>query len=80
MMDRPKMGFGIPISAWLEKDLKPFVDRYFDEQFIIKQNIFSNDIIQSIKKSFYHGKKERAETIWYILMFQMWYDKWMNNN
>lgn len=80
MMDRPKMGFGIPISAWLQNDLKPFVDRYFDETFILKQNIFNNDIIQRIKKSFYQGKIERAEKIWYLLMFQMWYDKWMNNN
>ena len=29
MMDRPKMGFGIPISAWLQNDLKPFVDHVF---------------------------------------------------
>lgn len=80
MMDRPKMGFGIPIAAWLQNDLKPFVDMYFDEQFIEKQNIFNNDIIQRVKHSFYHGKIERAEKVWYILMFQMWYDKWMNNN
>jgi asparagine synthase (glutamine-hydrolysing) len=80
MMDRPKMGFGIPISGWLQNDLKPFVDKYFDEQFIKKQNIFNNHVIQSIKSSFYHGKIERAEKIWYILMFQMWYDRWMNNN
>ncbi len=79
MMDRPKMGFGIPIAAWLQNDLKPFVDMYFDEQFIHKQDIFNNDVIQKIKRSFYQGKIERAEKIWYILMFQMWYDKWMNN-
>ena len=80
MMDRPKMGFGIPISAWLQNELKPFVELYFDEQFIQKQNIFNNDILQKIKTSFYHGKIERAEKVWYILMFQMWYDKWINNN
>ena len=80
MMERPKMGFGIPIATWLQNDLKPFVDMYFDEQFIAKQNIFNNDIIQNIKRSFYQGKTETAEKIWFILMFQMWYDKWMNNN
>ena len=80
MMDRPKMGFGIPIGEWLLKDLKPFVDMYFDEAFILKQQIFNNDEIQRIRKSFYQGKIERAEKIWYLLMFQMWYDKWMNNN
>ena len=80
IMDRPKMGFGIPIAAWLQHDLKPFVDRYFDAGFIAKQNIFDNTEIQRIKQSFYQGRTERAEKIWYLLMFQMWYDKWMNNN
>lgn len=80
MMDRPKMGFGIPIADWLQNDLKPFVDTYFDEAFIKKQNLFNNTEIQRIRSSFYEGKIERAEKIWYLLMFQMWYDKWMNNN
>ncbi len=80
MMDRPKMGFGIPIADWLQDDLKNFVDQYFDEGFILKQGIFNNHEIQRIKRSFYQGRVERAEKIWYLLMFQMWYDKWMNNN
>ena len=80
MMDRPKMGFGIPVLDWLQNDLKHFVDQFFEPAFIKKQNIFDNDEIQRIKNSFYLGKVERAEKIWYLLMFQMWYDKWMNNN
>ena len=80
MIDRPKMGFGIPIADWLLNDLKPFVDQYFDDDFITRQNIFNNHEVQRIRQSFYQGKIERAEKIWYLLMFQMWYDKWMNNN
>ncbi len=80
IMDRPKMGFGIPIANWLQNDLKPFVDHYFEEAFITKQNIFNNDEMQRIKRLFYRGKIESAEKIWFLLMFQMWYDKWMNNN
>ena len=80
MIDRPKMGFGIPIGTWLQKDLKHFVDDYFDETFITKQNIFVNEEVQKMKRSFYQGKLERSEKIWFLLMFQMWYDKWMNNN
>lgn len=79
MMDRPKMGFGIPIANWLSNDLKQFVDQYFDEAYIRKQNIFNNEEVQRIRNSFYLGKVERAEKIWYLLMFQMWYDKWVNN-
>ncbi len=80
IMDRPKMGFGIPIADWLQIELKPFVDQYFDETFIQKQDIFNFKEVDRIKRSFYQGRVERAEKIWYLLMFQMWYDKWMNNN
>jgi asparagine synthase (glutamine-hydrolysing) len=80
MMDRPKMGFGIPIASWLQNELKPFVDLYFDETFVEKQNIFNNEEVQKVKHAFYNGKTERAEKIWFLLMFQMWYDKWINNN
>jgi asparagine synthase (glutamine-hydrolysing) len=80
MIDRPKRGFGVPVFNWLQNDLKPLVDTYFDDQFIVKQNIFKVDVIRQIKRSFYEGKTERAEKVWNLLMFQLWYDRWMNNN
>ena len=80
LLDRPKMGFGIPIAGWLETELKPFVDQYLDESFILKQDIFNNEEVQRIRQAFYNGKTERAEKIWFLLMFQMWYDRWMSNN
>lgn len=80
MMDRPKMGFGIPLANWLQNDLKKYVNQYFDKDFVTKQNIFDVLEIQRIKKAFYEDKTERADIIWYILMFQLWYDRWMNNN
>src|SRR5665647_862407 len=80
LMDRPKTGFGIPIIQWLNADLKPFVNQFLSEDFVLKQQIFHYAEIEKIKNSFYNGKTELAETIWCLLMFQMWYDKWINNN
>lgn len=80
MMNRPKMGFGIPIIHWLQDELRHFVDQYLDEGFIERQGIFNNREVQRLRASFYNGKIEIAEKIWFILMFQMWYDRWMNNN
>lgn len=77
IMDRPKMGFGIPIEKWLLTELKPFTDQVFDEAYIEKQNIFNNAEIQRLRNSFYNGKVEMAEKIWFLLMFQMWYQQWM---
>jgi asparagine synthase (glutamine-hydrolysing) len=77
IMDRPKMGFGIPIEQWLSVDLKPMVQAYFDIAYLEKQNIFNVVETRKVIDAFYNGKKERAEKIWYLFMFQMWYDKWM---
>ena len=74
------MGFSIPIENWLKNDLKKFVDKYLDTEFVKNQNIFNAAAIEQIRKSFYEGNSARGEKIWCILMFQMWFDKWMNNN
>lgn len=77
MMDRPKMGFGIPIEKWLTCDLKDMVFDYCNNEKIQEQQIFDPIEIQKLLKNFYGGKKELAFKIWYLLSFQMWYDRWM---
>ncbi|MFN8289421.1 MAG: asparagine synthase (glutamine-hydrolyzing) [Chitinophagaceae bacterium] len=77
MMERPKMGFGIPIASWLKHELKPFVDEAFDPGLVKRQGLFSQDELDNLKKQFYGGKEQLYTRVWYYLMFQMWYKKWM---
>ena len=76
-MDRPKMGFAIPLAEWLQKDLKELVEEFVDLNKIEKQGVFQVSYVEDIKKKFYSGKKEYDVKLWYLLMFQMWYAKWM---
>jgi len=78
MMDRPKMGFAIPIANWLQNDLRELVDEYINSEKIEKQGVFNVAYVEDIKRNFYAGKKELDVKMWYLLMFQMWYEKWMN--
>ncbi len=75
-MNRPKMGFSIPVKKWLETSLRPMVKKYFDREFIRKQGIFDSNYLDSMQAAFYKGR-EQKEKIWAILMFQMWYEKWI---
>ena len=77
MMDRPKMGFGIPVEKWLSATLKPMVMDFCNQDKLITQNIFDPKIINELLVNFYNGKKELGSKVWYLLMFQMWYEKWM---
>jgi len=76
-MDRPKQGFAIPVEEWLANDLKDKVLYYLDDSKIEEQGIFKVDFVQKLKREFFSGKKELAQKLWYVLMFQMWYEKWM---
>jgi asparagine synthase (glutamine-hydrolysing) len=77
LLDRPKMGFAIPIANWLATDLRELVESFINENTISSQGIFNWNEVDKIKTAFYKGKKEYDVKMWYLLMFQMWYDRWM---
>jgi len=72
MMDRPKMGFAIPIANWLSNELKDLVEEYISKTKIKEQGFFNWAYIERLKNDFYSGKKEYDTKIWYVLMFQLW--------
>ena len=52
LMDRPKMGFGIPIDNWLKNDFKDMVIDLTNEDFLKNQNIFNSNKIINYRDSF----------------------------
>ncbi|MDP2388231.1 MAG: asparagine synthase (glutamine-hydrolyzing) [Bacteroidota bacterium] len=79
LMERPKMGFAIPINDWLKNELKEKIRYYLSENNIKKQGIFNWKTINEYVTHFMNGKNEFGTRVWYLLMFQMWYEKWMRN-
>jgi asparagine synthase (glutamine-hydrolysing) len=78
LMDRPKMGFATPLNSWLEGELKSLIHKYFDKEFILRQGIFNFNYVNNMVNMFYNGRREKSEKIWTLLMFQMWYEKWID--
>lgn len=77
MMDRPKAGFAIPIDEWFAKELSEYFATYLNKDYLHKQGIFNPDLVQRWLYLYQSGKKEYMTQLWNILMFQMWYEKWM---
>ena len=76
MMDRPKMGFAIPIADWLRTELRDLLETYLSEERIKKEGFFNWEYVLKLKTQFLLGKKEYDLKIWYLLMFEMWMEKW----
>ena len=77
IMERPKMGFGIPVETWLNQELKELVAHYLGEESLKVHGLFNVQEVKSIVTGFFNGKKEKYLKVWYLLMFQMWYKQWM---
>jgi asparagine synthase (glutamine-hydrolysing) len=75
MMDRPKMGFAIPLTSWLGNELKDLVTDYLGEA-NLKHGLFNAKEVNRLVSDFYNGRTEKYLKIWSLLMFQMWYHKW----
>lgn len=76
LLDRPKMGFAIPIENWLNNELKPLVTFYLSEERIKQGGFFHWSEVAYLTNSFFNGRKEFGVKIWYLLTFEMWREKW----
>lgn len=76
LMERPKMGFAIPMKRWLQNELTEKIEYYLNEEFINKQGIFNHKEINTIKSAILLDETKHYQTLWYLLVFQMWYEKW----
>ncbi|CAN5283214.1 asparagine synthase (glutamine-hydrolyzing) [soil metagenome] len=80
MLDRPKSGFGLPVYKWFRSDLKDYLFYYINEQQLAKHDLFDNKKVIALRDDFLSGKNKNEVQIWLLLMFQTWWNKWMEND
>ncbi len=77
MIDRPNMGFGVPLHEWFKDDLKIYIEIYLNENRLKKEGLFNTIEVEKLKKLYLKEPERAATRIWFLLMFEMWYEKWM---
>ena len=60
---RPKLGFEMPIGAWLRNELKFLVHEYLDEDLIKKQDLFHYGFINELIRRHMNGLQD---TSWHL--------------
>jgi len=77
MMDRPKMGFSPPITEWFRDELKSYFLHYLSHERLEKEGLFNPDEVIRLRDEYLSGKNVSVHRLWFILMFEMWYERWM---
>jgi len=79
LVDRPKQGFAVPLHKWLSGPLKPLALEYLNSNRIRKEGIFSPAYVQNMVNDFLAGVRITGGQIWSLLVFELWYERWLNN-
>jgi asparagine synthase (glutamine-hydrolysing) len=72
MVDRPKMGFGVPIGDWLRGPLREWGEDLLSPATLRSQGLLDVDIVRSAWTDHVSERSDRKYELWSVLMLQAW--------
>ena len=78
---RPKHGFEVPLLKWFKGPLSTLInDLLLNKEFILSQGVFNySEIRRIVEKLRSSNPGDTASRVWAILVFQIWWKKYLRN-
>ena len=72
LVERPKMGFGVPIGEWLRGPLRDWAEAMLDPGRLAREGYFRPEPVRRMWEHHLNGHVNEQYRLWCVLMFQSW--------
>ncbi len=72
LIERPKMGFAVPIDRWLRGPLRDWAEDLLDPSRLRREGFFDGEQVRRRWNEYLSGRRKWHNRLWALLMFESW--------
>lgn len=72
LIERPKMGFSVPIGTWLRGALRPWAEDLLASRQMRESDLLDSKVIQRAWRAHLAGREDHSWRLWTALLFIQW--------
>ena len=78
ILDRPKMGFGVPVGPWMRTELRELVEDHLRSDRFHQRGLFRPAWVERTIDEHVDGRCDHQTRLWCMIMLELWYREWID--
>ena len=78
ILDRPKMGFPVPLGSWFRGAYASVLDEYVLSSRATERAIFNAEFVRSLVQQHKRGEANHSERLWSLVNLEMWFRRFID--
>lgn len=75
IVDRPKMGFGVPVGEWIRAEMRPLLEDLVLER---REAEYDLGVAREVCRDHLTGERDATPQVWSLLAFELWRERWLS--